>query len=75
MLTKNHFFDKKKFKIVKRSTLSFEFGFYGMLQSLLNLFVPIPNYLFYLIREKNAKIDEKHLEKKKLSLFFQAFSR
>ena len=29
--------------------LSFEFGFYGMLQSLLNLFVPIPNYLFYLI--------------------------
>ena len=68
-----NFFDKKKFKIVKRSTLSFEFGFYGMLQSLLNLFVPIPNYLFYLIREKNAKIDEKYLKKKYLSLFLTIF--
>ena len=52
------FFDSKKFKIIKSSTLSFEFGFYGMLQSLLNIFVPAPNHLFFLIRGKNAKINE-----------------
>ena len=67
------FLDKKKFKIIKSSTLSFEFGFYGMLQSLLNLFVPIPNYLFYLIRKKNAKIDEKYIKKKYLSFFLTSF--
>lgn len=54
-----NFLDSKKFKIIKSSTLSYEFGFYGMLQSLLNLFVPIPNYLFFfiLIRNKNAPIN------------------
>lgn len=66
-------FDNKKFRIIKSSTLSLEFGFYGMLQSLLNLFVPIPNYLFYLIRKKNAKIEEKYLKKKYLSLFLTIF--
>jgi len=63
-----NFFDNKKFKIIKSSTLSFEYGFYGMLQSLLNLFVPIPNYLFFLIRGKNAKINNIPI-KKNLSLF------
>ena len=63
-----NFFDNKKFKIIKSSTLSFEFGFYGMLQSLLNLFVPVPNYLFFLLRKKNAKISEISLIKNYLSL-------
>jgi len=63
-----NFFGNKKFKIIKSSTLSFEYGFYGMLQSLLNLFVPIPNYLFSLIRGKSAKINNIPL-KKNLSLF------
>tara|TARA_Y100000590_G_scaffold459645_1_gene617236 strand:+ start:612 stop:1580 length:969 start_codon:yes stop_codon:yes gene_type:complete len=63
------FFDDKKYKIIKSSTLSFEFGFYGMLQSLLNLFVPIPNYLFGLIRKKNAKIGDNLFIKNYLSLF------
>ena len=70
--TKNgliNFFDKEKFKIIKISTLSLEFGFYGMLQSLLNLFVPIPNYLFFLIRKKNAKINKIPFIKNYLSLF------
>ena len=61
-------FDDKKFKIVKSSTLSFEFGFYGMLQSLLNLFVPQKNYLFGLIRKKNAKINNNSFIKNFLSL-------
>ena len=51
-------FDDKKFKIIKNSTFSLEYGFYGMLQSLLNLFLPVPNYLFSLIRSKNAKINK-----------------
>ena len=68
-----NFLDNKKFKIKKSSTLSFEFGFYGMLQSLLNLFVPIPNYLFFLIRKKNAKINKIYLKKKYLSLLLTIF--
>ena len=64
-----NFFDNKKFKIIKSSTLSFEFGFYGMLQSLLNLFIPVPNYLFFLIRNKNAKINKISFIKSYLSLF------
>jgi SAM-dependent methyltransferase len=68
-----NFLDNKKFKIIKSSTLSFEFGFYGMLQSLLNLFVPIPNYLFFLIRKRNAKINEIYLKKKYLSLLLTIF--
>ena len=64
-----NFFDNKKFKIIKSSTLSFEFGFYGMLQSLLNFFVPVPNYLFFLIRKKNIKISKIPLIKNYLSLF------
>ena len=49
--------------------MSFEFGLYGMLQSLLNLFVPIPNYLFFfiLIRNKNARINTIPLIKNFLS--------
>ena len=65
----SNFFDNKKFKIIKSSTLFFEFGFYGMLQSLLNLFLPVPNYLFFLIRKKNAKINKIPLIKNYLSLF------
>ena len=64
-----NFFDNKKFKIIKSSTLSFEFGFYGMLQSLLNFFVPVPNYLFFLLRKKNAKISDIPFMKNYLSLF------
>ena len=64
-----NFFDNKKFKIIKSSTLSFEFGFYGMLQSLLNLFVPVPNYLFFLLRKKNAKISKIPFIKNYLSQF------
>ena len=63
-----NFFDNKKFKIIKSSTLSFEFGFYGMLQSLLNLFVPVPNYLFFMLRKKNAKNSKIHFIKNYLSL-------
>ena len=63
-----NFFDNNKFKIIKSSTLSFEFGFYGMLQSLLNLFVPVPNYLFFLLRKKNAKISKIPFIKNYLSL-------
>ena len=61
-------FDNKKFNLVKISTFSLEFGFYGMLQSLLNLFLPIPNYLFSLIRSGNAKISKNPLIKNYLSL-------
>ena len=64
-----NFFDNKKFKIIKSSTLSFEYGFYGMLQSLLNLFIPVSNYLFFLIRKKNAKIGKISFIKNYLSLF------
>ena len=46
-----------------------EFGFYGMLQSLLNLFVPIPNYLFLLLRKKNVEIKNVSLEKNYFSFF------
>ena len=60
-------FDKQKFNLVKISTFSLEFGFYGMLQSLLNLFLPIPNYLFSLIRSGNAKISKNPLIKNYLS--------
>jgi len=63
------FFDVEKFKIIKSSTFSLEFGFYGMLQSLLNLFVPAPNYLFSLIRKKNAKLKKISLIKNYLSMF------
>ena len=63
-----NFFDHNNFKIIKSSTLSFEFGLYGMLQSLLNLFVPVPNYLFFLLRKKNAKISEISIIKNYLSL-------
>ena len=51
-------FDDKRFKLLKISTFSIEYGFYGMLQSLLNLFTPFPNYLFSLIRKKDAKITQ-----------------
>ena len=61
-------FDDKKFKLIKISTFSLEYGFYGMLQSLLNLFLPVPNYLFSLIRSKNAKINKIPLFKNYLSL-------
>jgi len=64
-----NFFDSKKFKIVKSSTSSFEFGFYGMLQSLLNLFVPIPNYLFVLIQKGNSKVNKIPFVKNFISLF------
>ena len=64
-----NFFGNKKFKIIKSSTLSFEFGFYGMLQSLLNFFVPVPNYLFFLLRKKNAKVSGIPFMKNYLSLF------
>jgi hypothetical protein len=40
-----------------------------MLQSLLNLFIPVPNYLFFLIRNKNAKINKISSIKSYLSLF------
>ena len=49
-----NFIKNKKFKTIKSSTLSLEFGFYGMLQSILDLFVPFPNYLFFLIRKKKC---------------------
>ena len=65
-------FGNNKFRIIKSSTLSLEFGFYGMLQSLLNLFVPVPNYLFYLLRKKNAKINNIPFMKNYLSLFLTA---
>ena len=54
--------------ILKISTFSLEYGFYGMLQSLLNLFLPAPNYLFSLIRNKKAKIN-------KISLFKNYFTK
>ena len=41
-----------------------------MLQSLLNFFVPVPNYLFFLLRKKNAKISyDTAFMKNYLSLF------
>jgi len=63
------FFDDKKFKIIKSSTFSLEMGLYGMLQSLLNLIVPIPNYLFLLIQKKNIKYSKISLIKNYISLF------
>jgi hypothetical protein len=44
-------------------------GLYGMLQSLLNLIVPIPNYLFLLIQKKNIKYSKISLIKNYISLF------
>ena len=64
-----NFFDSTKFKVKKTSTFSLEFGFYGMLQSLLNFFVPVPNYLFFIIRKKNAKINKIPFIKNYTSLF------
>ena len=61
-------FDDKRFKLLKISTFSIEYGFYGMLQSLLNLFTPVPNYLFSIIRSKKAKINKIPLFKNYLSL-------
>ena len=66
-------FDNKKFKIIKSSTFSVEYGFYGMLQSLLNLFLPVPNYLFSLIRSKNAKINKTPLIKNYISFLLSIF--
>ena len=66
-------FDNKKFKIIKSSTSSLEYGFYGMLQSLLNLFLPVPNYLFSLIRSKNAKINKTPLMKNYISFLLSIF--
>ena len=66
-------FDNKKFKIIKSSTFSVEYGFYGMLQSLLNLFLPVPNYLFSLIRSKNAKIKKTPLIKNYISFLLKNF--
>ena len=37
------------FDCIKRSTYSLEFGFFGMIQSLLNLFCPKSNFLFFLM--------------------------
>ena len=68
-----NFFDNKKFKIIKSSTFSVEYGFYGMLQSLLNLFLPVPNYLFSLIRSKNAKINKTPLIKNYISFLLSIF--
>ena len=38
-----------------------------MLQSLLNIFVPIPNYLFSIIRNKDSKINHYSLVKNFIS--------
>ena len=51
-------FSKDKYNLIKISTFSLEYGCYGMLQSLLNIFTPTPNYLFSLIRSKNAQINK-----------------
>ena len=40
-----------------------------MLQSLLNFFVTVPNYLFFIIRKKNAKINKIPFIKNYTSLF------
>ena len=44
-----------------------------MLQSLLNLFLPLPNYLFSLIRSKNAKINKTPLIKNYISFLLSIF--
>ncbi len=64
-----NFFDNKKFNIIKKSTFSIEYGLYGMLQSLLNLFVPVPNYLFSFIRNKKAIISKIPLLRNCTSMF------
>ena len=66
-------FDNKKFKIIKSSTFSVEYGFYGMLQSLLNLFLPVPNYLFSLMRSKSGKTNKTPLIKNYISFLLSIF--
>ena len=68
-----NFFDNKKFKIIKSSTFSVEYGFYGMLQSLLNLFLPVPNYLFSLMRSKSGKTNKTPLIKNYISFLLSIF--
>ena len=45
------------FHVRSLRTLSWEFGPFGMLQSLLNVFLPRPNFIFFLMknREKNLR--------------------
>lgn len=50
------FLDRAGFQKQKISTFSFEFGFLGMIQSLLNLLLPEPNFLFALLKNKEGKI-------------------
>ena len=66
-------FDNKKFKIIKSTTFSAEYGFYGMLQSLLNLFLPVPNYLFSLMRSKSGKTNKTPLIKNYISFLLSIF--
>lgn len=63
----NKLFDKNNFQILNYSTFSLEFGFFGMLQSLLNLFTPIPNFLFNVLRNKNSSISDFSLISKFIS--------
>ncbi|MEL6150619.1 MAG: hypothetical protein AAFR56_13415, partial [Chloroflexota bacterium] len=44
------------FEVVHTRTFSLEYGFYGYLQSLLNLFTLSPNFLYSLLRRRYAAV-------------------
>ena len=51
-------FFERHFQILSISTFSLEYGYFGMLQSLLNQVTPKENFLFYLLRNPSAAIAE-----------------
>ncbi len=47
----------KGFRLLSQSTVSLEFGFIGMMQSILNLFMPVKNFLF-LVLKNNTSVNQ-----------------
>jgi hypothetical protein len=46
---------RHSFHAVKMSTLSIEFGFFGMMESIYNMFLPQKNNLFHMLRRGESK--------------------
>lgn len=57
------------FKVCEQSTFSLEYGPFGMIQSLLNIFSSRSNFIFTLFKNKHAN----HLVKKEKSFFWDIF--
>ena len=61
--------ESNNFKVCKLSTFSLEYGPFGMIQSLLNIFSSQPNFLFSILKNKHAN----HLAKNGKLFFWDIF--